>query len=327
MAQTTSEVWDSRWSSTRRTVRPDVIDNFFEEYGTLDLHRKSGLQVTDDGGKEIQVILESSGATAESFSGLDELSKSKADPFESAFYKRRYYAAPVVISDTDNWENSGAAQIFNLLEALGNNAMQSLMKAINEDLHTAQTGKNIIGYPDIMATSTGATVGGISSSSSTFWESQRDTSSTTFLTQTVTNIFDGIEKWSDIRDACRVQGASKMALVTTPSIVRAYRTALASQGYGETRLGNVQGIGGAINPSFYGSQVVEDNDCTALSTYVVDLNAVKLNVLKSANFKKTAFTSLQSNGQLGQIAYVVAGVQLTTNNRRRSGRATALTGA
>ena len=48
--------------------------------------------------------------------------------------------------------------------------------------------------------------------------------------------------------------------------------------------------------------------------------------MKQANFKKTPFVSLQSNGQLAQLAYQVAGVQAITNNRRRLGVATAITG-
>lgn len=326
MPQTTSEIWDSRWSSTRRSVRSDVIDNFFEDYAILAEHRKRGKSISERGGKEIQVILESSGGTAESFSKYDSLSKSPVDPFESAFYKRRYYAVPIVLSDTENWENSGEAQIFDLLKALGNNAFNSLLKAINEDIFSAQSGQNMLGYQDLMADSTGATVGGISSSSSTFWESQRYTTSTTFTTATVTNIFDGIAAWNELMDDCRIQGGKIDTIATTFSIGRAYRECLSSQGYARTELNNTGGIGGDMLPAFYTAKVVADNDCPSLHSYFVNMSAIKLNVLKQANFRKTPFVSLQSNGQLAQLAYMVAGVQLTTNNRRRSGVATAITG-
>ena len=120
MPQTTSEIWDSRWSSTRRTIDPKVIDNIFEPFNLTDKLRKS-MKMVDGGGKEIQVILESSAGTAEAFDKYDPLSKSPRDPFESAFYKRRYYAIPIVLSDTEDWENSGSEQIFDLLSALGDN--------------------------------------------------------------------------------------------------------------------------------------------------------------------------------------------------------------
>ena len=326
MAQTTSEVWDSRWSSTRRTIAPQVIDNTFEAYKALAMHRKRGMQMVDGGGKEIQVILESSAGTAETFDGYDPLSKTPVDPFESAFYKRRYYAVPVVLDDTTNWENSGEEQVFDLLDALGNNAMNSLLKAINEDLLSAQSGKSMLGYQDIIADAGTGTVGGINSATSTFWQNQKYTTSKTFTTATVANVFDGLVAWNTIMDDCRKQGGRNNAIVTTYSIAAAYRTALSSAGYGEVSTSNVTGISGPEFPGYMGAQVVADNDCAELHSYMVDTEAVKLRVMKQANFKKTPFVSLQSNGQLAQLAYMVAGVQLCTNNRRRSGVATAITG-
>ena len=90
MAQTTSEVWNTRWSATRRAIRPEVQDNFFEEYAIIDLFRKSGLRMTDNGGKEISVRVATGGGTATAFDTYDVLPKSPVDPVESAHYKRRY---------------------------------------------------------------------------------------------------------------------------------------------------------------------------------------------------------------------------------------------
>jgi hypothetical protein len=302
-----------------------VIDNTFEAYKALAMHRKRGMQMVDGGGKEIQVILESSAGTAETFDGYDPLSKSPVDPFESAFYKRRYYAVPIVLDDTTNWENSGEEQVFDLLDALGNNAMNSLLKAINEDLLSAQSGKTMLGYQDIIADAGTGTVGGINSSTSTFWQNQKYTTSKTFTDQN-NNVFDGMLAWNTIMDDCRKQGGRNNAIVTTYSIAAAYRTAIASTGYAETTLSNIKGVSGPEFPSYMGAQVVADNDCASLHSYMVDTDSIKLRVMKQANFKKTPFVSLQSNGQLAQLSYMVAGVQLCTNNRRRSGVATAITG-
>ena len=73
--------------------------------------------------------------------------------------------------------------------------------------------------------------------------------------------------------------------------------------------------------------VIADNDCTALHSYFHDPDAIKMAIMSKVNFRKTPFVTLQSNGQLAQLAYKVAGVQLTTDNRRRSGVATAITGS
>ena len=279
MAQTTSEVWDSRWSATRRTIAPETIDNVFEAYNALAFHRRRGMQMVDGGGKEIQVILESATGTAEAFDGYDPLSKSPVDPFESAFYKRRYYAVPIVLDDTTNWENSGEEQIFDLLDALGSNALNSLLKAINEDLLGAQTGKTMLGYQDIIADAGTGTVGGINSSTSSFWQNQKYTTAKTFTDQN-NNVFDGFLAWNTLMDDCRKQGGRNNALVTTYSIAAAYRTALASTGYAETRLSSVKGVNGAEFPSYMGAELVADNDCASIHTYAVDTDSIKLRVMK-----------------------------------------------
>ena len=326
MAQTTSEVWDTRWSASRRAVRPEVVDNAFEKYGVLSAFRKKNLMMTDSGGKEITVFLESSTGDVQAFDKLDNLSKTQSDPIEAAHFKRRYYAAPIVISSTEEWENSGATQVFNHLNALGDNAFNSILKGVNEDLCGLSSGKRMLGLQDVIADDpTSDSVGGIATGSA-FWRNQYDITTKTFLTQTVTNIFDGIDLMNDMLDSCAQQGASKFNIMTTYPVARAYRVALSSQGYGEINIVKGGGIGGPVLPSFYGNEMIADADISASTLYFVETEANKLNVLRQANFKKTDFVSLQSNGQLGQIAYMVAGVQYTTNNRRRSGVLTDLTG-
>jgi len=327
MAQTTSEVWDSRWTSTRRTENPtEVMDNFFEPYNNLDYLRSRALQMVDGGGKQIKVNLESSGGTVETFDGYDPLSKAPVDPFEAAFYNRRYYAAPIILSDTEDWENSGKEEVFDLLKALGDNAFNSVLKGVSEDMGGAQSGKSANGYQDIIADAGTGTVGGINSSTSTFWKNQIYTTATTFTTSTTTNLFDGITAWNALMDLVRKQGGRVDALATTYSIAGAYRVSLASQGYVELRGTNIKGLNGDVFPAYMGAKVIADEDLAALHTYAIDNRALKLRVMKQANFKKTPFVSLQSNGQLAQLAYMVAGIQLTTNNRRRLGVATAITG-
>jgi len=306
-----------------------VIDNIFEPYNLTDKLRKS-MKMVDGGGKEIQVILESSAGSAEAFDKYDPLSKSPRDPFESAFYKRRYYAIPIVLSDTEEWENSGSEQIFDLLDALGTNAMNSLIKTINEDLGGAQSGKSCLGLQDIVADAGTGTVGGINSATSTFWKNQMNNNggggNVTFLTQSTTNIFNGIQEFNEIGDAVRQQGGKTDMIFTTYSIAGAYRTALSSQGYVEMSAQKVNGLKGEEFPGFYGASVVADSDIGANRAYFIDKNALQLRVMKNANFKKTPFVSLQSNGQLAQLSYLVAGIQLITNSRRRNGVHSALAG-
>ena len=330
MAQTKSEVADSHWSSVRKTVRKEVVDNFFEDYPTIAKFRKGMLNQSGSGSREIQVILQSSGGTAESFDKHDVLNKSPIDPFESAFFQRRYYAVPIVLSDTENWENMGPERIFNLFKSLGDNAMDTITKAINEDIYSAQAGKNMLGFQDIINATAGATIGGINSGTSTWWDNQRDTNALTFLATTTATVYNGVQGWNDVNDTIAIQGGRVSDIFTTWSIAKAYREMVSSNAYARTELSNPKGVGTAAgqgNPDYYGATITADNDCTALYSYHIDQRHIKLETLKQANFKKTPFVTLQSNGQLAQLAYVVASVQLSTNNRRRLGVKTALTGS
>jgi len=333
MAQTLSEVADTHWSSTNRTVDKTVVDQFFEKYTTIDEFRKSSLKITTGGGRGIEVKVQTSGNTqAASFSGYDPLTKAPINPVESAFYKRRYYFCPIILDDTSSWENSSAEKVFDEMENLRDVAMDSILKAINEDIYSAQAGKNILGLQDIVADSAGATIGGINSGTTTVWDNQRDANATTFLTQTTTNIFNGIDKWNDLLDLIMIQkGSAKGRIFTTWSINRAYRIALSSQGYARTTVEDAGGVGGNLSPAFYGYRPLPDNDCTALHCYFIPGSTaadagVNLHVMSNVNFKKTPFVSLQSNAQLAQLAYLVAGVQMTTKRRRQNAVGTAITG-
>lgn len=330
MAQTKSEVADSLWSSVGKLKRGAPQDNIFEPYRVVGRLRSAALNMAERGSQEIQITLEGATGTAESFDKYDELGRDPIDPFESAFFRRRYYAVPIILSDTENWENKGPERVFNLFQALQRNARNSLLKAINEDACSAQAGKNMLGIQDIIADASGATVGGINSSSSTWWDNQRNTSSATFHTQTTTNIYDGFQAWNDVMDPVAQQGGRVTDIWTTWSIVKAYREALSSQGYARTELSNPGGVGGTDPgdaPPYYGATVLADNDIPANHSYPFDNRHMKLETLRQANFNKTPFVSLQSNGQLAQLAYQIASVQLSTNNRRRLGVATAITGS
>ena len=326
MPRSRSETLDTHWASTQATVDPKVYDGFFEKYTTVDEYRKSALQVTDTGGRLVQVNLQTSGGAGASFSEYDVLTKNPINPVNVIEFNKRYYYCPIILSETESWENTGADKVFDELKMLGDNAMNSILKAINEDFYSAQVGKNILGFQDTIADAAGATVGGLNSSTFTAWECQRATTTTTFLTVT-NNIVAGIDLWGDIMDDCMIAKGRPTKIFTTWSIARAYRVALSSQGYANTNpIGNVGGVGGPTHPPYYNMKLLADNDCTALHSYHVDTDAEKLHVMKQVNFKKTPFVTLQANGQLAQLSYVVAGVTHTTNNRRSSGVCTALTG-
>lgn len=310
-----------------RANRKEIIDNIFDSYPTLDRMRKEML-VTDEGGKEIQVNLMYGKNAAEAFDGYDPLNTDAVDGITAAFYSRRYYAVPLTISWTEEQENQLPATRMSLLEAKTKQSMLTMRDTINAAIYSAQSGKNMNGLQDIIADSVSAgTLGGIDRSvaANAWWRNYAYTSAKTFTTQSVTNIFDGFTVWDLIMDNVEEGNERVTDIWTTKSIVRAYRTALSSFGYAEVRLNALAGVDGPRVPPYYGADIIADLDCASTHSYFINKKYLKMNILTGANFAKTPFK--EGTSQLAKVAFIVVGVQLTTDNPRRLGVGTALTGA
>jgi hypothetical protein len=85
-------------------------------------------------------------------------------------------------------------------------------------------------------------------------------------------------------------------------------------------------VGGTGNSvPFYGAPVIADQDCSASHAYFVNMKYLKIKLLRGVNFAKTPFK--EGPNQLAKVAFLVVGLQLTSDNCRRQGVATAITGA
>ena len=85
--------------------------------------------------------------------------------FTDATYAWRTLVVPVVV-DWDTLDlNQGEHQVINLLEARKNNALKTAREMMETTLHTAQTGKEPNGLPDIAKIN--RSLGGINSTTYT----------------------------------------------------------------------------------------------------------------------------------------------------------------
>ena len=332
-ATATSETWDAAWTLTARANRKRLTDNIFDSFPTLDAFRRRGME-TETGGKEIKESLMYAGNTGQWMDGYDTLNTDAVDGITAAFYPWRYIVVPITISFTEEKENRKREDAMSMLAAKTEQSMMTARDSINAAIFGAQTGKAMLGFQDIIADApTTGTVGGINRANESWWRNQADTTATTFTTQTTTNIFDGVTRWLAVWDSCSEGNQKPTHLFSTPSISQAYRTALSSQGYARLQLNDPSTMGlntgggvgaGAEGTPFEGVNLVADRDCTALHTYFVNMRFMKMKIQAGLNFSKTPFQS--GVNQLAQVAYIVVGIQLVTNNARRQGVATAITG-
>ena len=90
-----------------------------------------------------------------------------------AIWEWRYLADSIVRFGVDDQQNRGRNQIIDLALAKMQNSRDSLIDALETTLFTAQTGDEMEGLPDLIATDpTSGTVGGVDSATYTWWRNQ-----------------------------------------------------------------------------------------------------------------------------------------------------------
>ena len=320
-ATSTTETWDAAWTLTMRAKRKELTDNFFDAYPTLDMFRSGGALVTDNGGKEIQADLMYSGNSAQYFSGYDVLNTDAVDGITAAFYPFRYAAVPITINYTEEMENRKSDSAMRLLAAKTEQSMLTLRDQINSSIYSAQTGKAPLGFQDIIADAPGTTpttLGGITVSSNTWWKNKSNnaTADTSFVTINNTHFYEGMLRmsttWNDVSEG----NEQPTNIFTTNAIYADFEEIFEGTGYQRLSSKDAPGVDGRL-PSFRGIPVQYDRDCGTGRMYFLNTKYLKMHMQAGMNFAKTPFK--EPSNQMAKVGFIVVGLQITTNNRRRQG--------
>tara|TARA_R100000808_G_scaffold3689_1_gene12804 strand:+ start:306 stop:1295 length:990 start_codon:yes stop_codon:yes gene_type:complete len=320
-ATSTTETWDAAWTLTMRAKRKELTDNFFDAYPTLDMFRSGGALVTDNGGKEIQADLMYSGNSAQYFSGYDVLNTDAVDGITAAFYPFRYAAVPITINYTEEMENRKSDSAMKLLAAKTEQSMLTLRDQINSSIYSAQTGKAPLGFQDIIADAPGTsptTLGGITVSSNTWWKNKSNnaTADTSFVTINNTHFYEGMLRmsttWNDVSEG----NEQPTNIFTTNAIYADFEEIFEGTGYQRLSSKDAPGVDGRL-PSFRGIPVQYDRDCGTGRMYFLNTKYLKMHMQAGMNFAKTPFK--EPSNQMAKVGFIVVGLQITTNNRRRQG--------
>lgn len=151
----------------------DAVSNHNALYNRLKSKKRV---VTIDGGYEIvEPIAYAENGTFTRYSGLQELNIQQSDVLSSAKYDWKQSAVNVVASGLELRNNAGKNQIINLAKAKLEVAKKTFANSMNEDLHsdgTSDGGLQIGGLQAIITNDGTGTVGGINSSTYSFWANQ-----------------------------------------------------------------------------------------------------------------------------------------------------------
>ena len=315
-AASKTETWDAAWTLTARAKRKRLSDNISDSYPTIGRFRKSGVIEVESGGKEIQEDLMYALGSSEWFDGYDELDTSAVDGITAAFYNFCYNATPVSISMTEEQESKASDKAVKLITAKLNQAMTTAFDTINSAAHGASSGKAMLGLQDIVASSTGTTLGGINSSNETWWEAGKEnaTSDTNFRTKSG-EFYQGILRLGSLWNTVSEGNDKPDIMITGFGLGGNYEDIFEGTGFYRWTSGK-PGLDGR-NPTFRGVEIIYARACADTRWDMLQSKEFKLKIQSGLNFSKTAFR--EPHNQMAKVAFVLIGVQMTTNNRRRQG--------
>jgi len=259
--------------------------------------------------------------SAQYFSGYDVLNTDAVDGVTAAFYPFRYAAVPITINYTEEMENRKSDSAMKLLAAKTEQSMLTLRDQINSSIYSAQTGKAPLGFQGIIADAPGTTpttLGGITVSSNTWWKNKANnaTADTSFQTIVNTNFYEGMVRMSTLWNDVSESNEQPTNIFTTNGIYADYEEIFEGTGYQRLSSKDSPGVDGRL-PSFRGIPVQYDRDCGTGRIYFLNTKYLKMHMQAGMNFAKTPFK--EPANQMAKVGFIVVGLQITTNNRRRQG--------
>jgi len=158
-------------TTTLRNHKKELADNVSNHNALFRRLTKKGKIRVEDGGYSIVAPLDyAENGTYTRYSGYDTLDVSASDVLSAAEYNWKQVAVHVTASGLELRNNSGRNRLINLAKARLNNAMRSFRNGMSSDLYSDGTATNQInGLQAIVADAGTGTVGGINSTTYTFW--------------------------------------------------------------------------------------------------------------------------------------------------------------
>lgn len=169
-----SSVFSELVSTTFRKHSKEVIDAVSKNNALFKRMGEKKQVRTEDGGLSIVIPLDyASNNTYQRYSGFDVLNVAQSDVITAAEYQWRQIALNVVASGQELRINKGDAQIIKLVKARVKNAMRTFKNNFSADMYGDGTLPNQINGLQALVSDAGTgTVGGIDSSTWTFWRNK-----------------------------------------------------------------------------------------------------------------------------------------------------------
>ena len=305
-------------STTLQNYQPTLVDNIFKDLVLLNhMNSKGRVQMEEGGTSIVEPLMYAVNGTASSYSGYDAIDLTPQDGISAANYQWKQMAASIAISGIEEAQNRGTEAIIKLLNAKIMQAEMSVKSDLNGQLFGNGTGngsKDFNGLGNIVGTQNN-TVGGISSTSNTWWNpTQATTMGATLSLANMGNVYNNASKGNDTPDL----------IITNEDLFSKFESLLTTNvRYQDVEKANA----GFQNLMFKQTPVVFDlalaADTTDAPMYFLNTKYLKLVGMNGHWFNTTDFQNGTVAGIDARYALVLAFGELTCSNRNRQGYMTA----
>lgn len=317
-------------TTTLRKHPKKLYDNVSKHNALFNQLVKNGRirEVADGGYSIVEPLNYAENSTFQYYTGGEVLNVSPAETFTAAEFNWKQAAVTASITGLDKRMNAGEERIIDLMASRLENAMDTMANNVNIGLYsdgTGSGGKQIGGLQSIVADAGTGTVGGINSSTYTFWKNIVQSAAAPLnggsaVTVSATTI---IAFWNDLYNRL-IRGSDR------PDIILAD---LNYFGYYQNALQTLQRFTSDSSPAGIGfvslkymgnTDVILENSPSSISSnhaYFLNTKYLGFTVHKDANM--TPLETKQSFNQDAEIVTMILQGNLTCSNRSLQGVAKA----
>lgn len=266
-------------TTTLRNRSRSLADNVSNHNPLLNRMRERGNMTLITGRDIVRELEYADNGTVSFYNGYEVLDTSPADVLSSAVFDYKQLAGNVTVSGLEQIKNSGEQAIINLLEARIGNLERSMENSLASSLFSDGTGtssKEIGGLQLVVADAGSGTVGGINSSTFTFWQNKQATAtsnafSTTNIQSDMNGLYIQLVRGTDAPDLV-VAGSTPYTtfLATLQTLQRVADSRLADLGFTAVK--------------YLNSDVVYDSNCDASRMYFLNTNYLRLETAANRDF-------------------------------------------
>lgn len=308
-------------STTFRNHKKEIADNVSNHNALFRRLTEKGRVRLEDGGLSIGCPVDyAENSTYTRYSGFDTLDIGASDVISAAEFPWRQVAVNIAASGLEIRSNSGENRIINFLKAKIKNGQRSLANGLSQDFYSAGTASNQMnGLQALIADAGTGTVGGINSSTFTFWQNTVQSAAAPLqgggaITPSATTI-ESLMLPLYLRTA---RGADEVDLIVmSENYFTFYETSQTSlKRYAPTDTGK----GGMMSMKYKGADVFHDSSASGITTsHGYFINTDFFEVVGHQDAWMEIVPELKSVNQDAIVIPILTQANLTVSNRARQG--------